>query len=83
MTDPGKSRRAFLPLSVSQRPDCPPGGVAGAGGYCGLFVSTFGGGGGGMVITKVTRHGYSFTGIFVYIYFLEVEMPDGGINGGI
>ena len=42
-----------------------------------------GGGGGGMVITKVTRHGYSFTGIFVYIYFLEVEMPDGGINGGI
>ena len=48
-----------------------------------LTYLLFGGGGGGMVITKVTRHGYSFTGIFVYIYFLEVEMPDGGINGGI
>ena len=43
MTDPGKSRRAFLPLSVSQRPDCPQGWAAGVGGYCRLFVLTFSG----------------------------------------
>lgn len=35
-----------------------------------------------MVITKAMLHGY-FTGIFVYIYFLEMEMLDGSINGGI
>lgn len=35
-----------------------------------------------MVITKAMLHGY-FTGIFVYVYFLEMEMLDGSINGGI